>query len=119
MYYVNTFCPALNPADLRDEVHGTALVTPDYVLHGDAGFVETFGHGTVELKQMFSSELDLDIALVAIATVIRTGRAQKVQLRLVSKNSEWMDCTVGAIHVNGMVHLSFIVEQRGYILLDS
>ncbi len=68
---------------------------------------------------MCSSALDLDIALLAIATVIRTGRAQKVQLRLFSQNSEWMECTVGAIHVNGKVHLSFIVEERGYLLLDS
>ena len=62
----------------------------------------------------------LQVATVAIQNVIRTGRAQKVQLQVVSQvRKEWMQCTVGAVYVYGRVYLSFVVETRGYFLLDA
>ena len=101
-------------------VHATALVSPDFMLEGDAGFEETFGQRTVELQKLCSSALDVDVALVAIQNVIRSGRAQKVQLQLMSQlKPESMRCTVGAVSVNGRVHLSFVVEARGYVPLDA
>jgi hypothetical protein len=100
-------------------VHAGAFVSPDLLLEGVDGFEETFGQRAVPLRQLCSSALDMDVARVAIQTVIRTGRAQKVKLQLVSQErQEWMRCTVGAICVNGRVYLSFIVEARGYVLLD-
>ena len=101
-------------------VHATAVVNPDFILNGDAGFADIFGCRTVELEKLCSSALDMDIARFAIESVIQSGRAQKVQLQLVSQTKqEWMRCIVGAVCVNGKVHLSFVVESRGYVLLDS
>jgi hypothetical protein len=101
-------------------VHATAVVNPDFILNGDAGFADIFGCPTVELEKLCSSALDMDIARFAIESVIQSGRAQKVQLQLVSQTKqEWMRCIVGAVCVNGKVHLSFVVESRGYVLLDS
>ena len=101
-------------------VDANALVSPDFILEGDAGFEETFGQRTVELQKLCSSALDVDVALVAIQNVIRSGRAQKVQLQLMSQlKPEWMRCQVGAVFVNGTVHLSFVVEARGYVPLDA
>ena len=101
-------------------VHATALVSTDFIAHGDAGFEESFGQRIVEMEKLCASALDVDIARVAIENVIRSGRAQKVQLQLVSPlKPEWMRCIVGAVYVNGKVHLSFVIETRGYVLLDA